>query len=89
MILVQKQDVCSAVAGVTVTDRQEILAEESQFPCDTARLVCSASSLVGDRAVRGRPAFTSTLSVTFPVSQRRCYNRRKTYQRLDDVDRDK
>lgn len=32
-------DVCSAIAGVSLTDRQEVLAEQSEFPCDTARLL--------------------------------------------------
>jgi hypothetical protein len=37
-----------------------------------------ASSLAGVRTVRGRPAVTSAVGVTLPVSRRRCSNRRNT-----------
>jgi hypothetical protein len=37
-----------------------------------------ASSLAGDRTVRGRPAFMCALGATLPVSRRRCSARRST-----------
>jgi hypothetical protein len=42
----------------------------------TAAIV--ASSLAGVRTVRGRPAFTSAIGVTLPVSRRRYSSRRNT-----------
>jgi hypothetical protein len=83
-------DVRCASSGMDAIDRQEVLRGPSvgivpilvryrEILHDSRSITAvMAFSLAGVRTVRGRPAFTNVVGVTFPVSRRRCSNRRNT-----------